>query len=141
MLTFWKLLHTLALVVGVGGGVANLIAMGRMQAAEGPAKAAISGVMRRIGMAAALGLVLLWISGIALIYALYGGWAGLPLLFWVKIAAVVALTVVSGVAQGLTLRGMARQTPPPPALMARLGRAGPVLALAATVLAVLAFSG
>lgn len=140
MMTLWKLIHMLALVVGVGGGVANLITMRQMAAAEGPARAALAGAMRQVGMAAAGALVLLWVSGVALVYALYDGWAALPLFFWLKIAAVVALTGVSATAQMLTLWGMARKSPPAPALMARLAKTGAALALAATVLAVLTFS-
>jgi hypothetical protein len=140
MITLWKMIHMLALAVGVGGGVANLIAMQQLKAAEGPARAALAVAMRHVGQAAALALILLWVSGLALASALYDSWAALPLLFWAKIAAVVALTAVSGTAQVLTLWGMARKSPPDPALMARLGKTGVALALTTTVLAVLAFS-
>ncbi|WP_212525066.1 hypothetical protein [Actibacterium sp. MT2.3-13A] len=140
MITLLRLVHILAMAVGVGGGVANLIALRRMQAAEGPAKAALAGAMRQVGMAAALALALLWVSGLALVYARYDGWAALPLFFWAKIAAVVALTAVSGAAQVLTFWGMARKSPPDPALMARLGKTGAALALTATALAVLSFT-
>jgi hypothetical protein len=140
MMTLWKMIHIFALVVGVGGGVANLILMRRLRAAEGPAKPALALAMRQIGQAAALGLVLLWVSGIALAAALYASWAAMPLLFWAKIAAVVALTAVSGTAQVLSFWGMARKSPPDPALMAKLGKTGAALALTATALAVLSFS-
>ena len=140
MMTLWKMIHMFALAVGVGGGVANLIAMRQLRAAEGPAKAALAVAMRQTGQAAALSLVLLWVSGIALAMAIYDSWTALPLLFWAKIAAVVALTAVSGTAQVLTLWGMARKSPPDPALMAKLGKTGAALALTATALAVLSFS-
>lgn len=141
MITLWKMIHMLALAVGVGGGVANLIAMRQLALAEGPARAALAVSMRHVGQAAALALILLWVSGVAMSSALYNSWAALPLLFWAKIAAVVALTAVSGTAQVLTFWGMARKSPPDPALMAKLGKTGVALALITTVLAVLAFSG
>lgn len=140
MVLFLKLLHILALVVGVGGGVANMIALRQMKRAEGPAKMAIGGVMRQVGFAAALALVVLWISGIGLVEAKYD-WGAMPPAFWIKIALVVGLTAVSGTAQVLTLRGMIRKSPPPPPLMARLGKTGAALAVATTVMAVLTFSG
>lgn len=139
MFTFMKLLHVLALIIGVGGGLINLITIRQMKTAEGPAKAALGVAMRHTGQAAALALIVLWISGIGLVEAAYD-WGDMPVLFWLKIAVVVALTAVSFTAQTMVLRGLARKSPPPPPLMAKFGKAGAALAVTITVLAVLTFS-
>ena len=36
-----------------------------------------------------------WLTGIALVYVAYDGWANLPGIFWVKLAFVVVLSLLS----------------------------------------------
>lgn len=137
MIALLKIIHFVALAVGVGGAAANMIAMPVMKAADGPAKAAVGTSMRLVAQAAAISLIVLWLSGIVMVYAIWGGWAALPAMFWVKLLDVIALTVVSGTVQYRVLSG----TPLPPPRMAVMAKAGFVFAFGAVILAVIAFSG
>lgn len=81
MIVLLKIVHFLALSVGVGGAAANLIGMPVLKAAEGPARMPLAKAQRFVGQAAAISLVLLWLSGVAMVYAIYGGWGALPAMF------------------------------------------------------------
>lgn len=135
-----KVLHFAAFSVGIGGGLAGLMAGLRARAADPGARPALGALQRFLGRASAVSVLILWASGIALVYQLPGGWSALPPLFWAKFAAVVALTGVAASTQWLVYRGMRGGRAPGPATMLRLGVAANVLAPAALVLAVLAFT-
>ena len=82
------MLHLLAMAVGLGGSVANAV-IGAMAGPENPALA--GRLQKRIGRIAFAALILLWVTGVALV--MYGPGAGtLSLWFWVKMLAVLALT-------------------------------------------------
>ncbi|MCZ0813510.1 MAG: hypothetical protein ACQEVT_17385 [Pseudomonadota bacterium] len=130
-----KFLHFIALAVAIGGGISNMVA-GRQQArASAEVKPAFAALQKRVARLSALSLAVLWLTGIALVYAIYGGWTGLGTWFWIKIAAVAALTLVSGTAQLL----MARRSPPPP-IIKPLGLSGMIFAQLSVLFAVLAFT-
>jgi hypothetical protein len=88
-------LHFLGLMMGAGGGFGSMIVM-RSAATRSPEQAA---VLRSLGPTltrfAMMGLVLLWASGLALVWRQYGGFEPLPVLFWVKIAFVLTLTLAA----------------------------------------------
>lgn len=88
-------LHLLGLMMGAGGGFGSMIVM-RRALAMAPEQA---GVLRSVGPAlgrfSLAGLILMWITGAALVFIKYGGFGGLPQLFWVKMLFVLSLTIAA----------------------------------------------
>ncbi|MCW9041925.1 MAG: hypothetical protein OQK05_01160 [Pseudopelagicola sp.] len=134
-----KLLHILMAVTGVGFGLAALLT-GMAAAGTPPAQNLLLGPLRiRFARISFASLLLLWLSGLWLYGGRYLG-AEVPALFWVKIGAVILLTLASGTAQVMLLRAARGGPAPTPATMMRLSKAGATFALAALCLAVLTFS-
>ncbi|CUH64005.1 hypothetical protein TG4357_01012 [Thalassovita gelatinovora] len=134
------ILHFLAMAVGVGGSVASMITGITAGGLPPEARPSVGLVQRRIGIAAAIALALLWITGIWLLFLLYGGISGLFLLFDLKILAAAVLTGISIRMQLLSIRGRKTGIPPPPATTRKLGIAGLITSLTVVVLAVLSFN-
>lgn len=126
-------LHFVGLVMGAGPGLANMV-IGRQAAAASPDGAA---ALRRLppilAKVSVTGLVVLWVSGLIMVWSRWGGPGNLPTAFWVKMIFVVVLTVVVGLVHK-TLADIKRTGNP--ALAARLPRLGPLAGLS-TLLAVL----
>lgn len=84
--------HIIGLMMGAGGGFGSMIS--QREALKRPADQAA--VLRSIGPALAnfsmIGLILMWVSGLALVFLKYGGFAGLPQMFWVKFIFISTLT-------------------------------------------------
>jgi hypothetical protein len=142
MIEALRILHFLALAAGIGGGLASMLAARQgADPASGPeARAALGRLRLRLSRVTAGAVALLWLSGIALVHAGWTGWGALPGLFWAKLAFVAALTAITLRAQQLVLRAGRSGTPPPAPAMARLGQGAMGSALAALVLAVVAFT-
>ena len=85
--------HLMGLVLGMGSGVA-LATVGRVQA-ERP-ETVLDRVAEMLRMNSHVGLALLWISGPLILWLRYGGFGGVGVWFWLKLAGVVVLTVAVG---------------------------------------------
>ena len=139
MIATLKILHYLAFSVGIGGGIANVLA-GRIAGQAGPAVAApIGRLQARIGLASALALVVLWVTGLWLTVALYPAVGALPTAFWVKIVAVLALTATAAILQRNAFAARRTGRPPPPA-QKWLGVLATGLAVVAVIFAAIAFT-
>lgn len=140
MLVFLKIIHFLSLSVGIGGGVANSIIgarAARVEPSVRPVLGAVSGLIGKISFGA---LVLLWLTGIAMVFVAYGGWADLGAAFWVKIVFVAALTALSITLNMLVMRAERTRTPPPAARMKRLGQLAGLCSIIIVISAVIAFT-
>ncbi|MCP4380970.1 MAG: hypothetical protein GY798_06055 [Hyphomicrobiales bacterium] len=132
------MLHFLGLAMGLAGGFGNLV-MSRLIAQAKPSDAMVlarfpSAIVR----VSDIGLVLLWVTGVILIFSRFDGLGNMPLAFWIKIVAVVALTGLVGFMHTL----MAKAKRGDAGARARLPKVGPfamLSALLAIVFAVLAF--
>jgi hypothetical protein len=86
--------HLIGLMMGAGGGFGSMIVMGA--ANKAPAEQAMA--LRRLGPTLArfslVGLVVMWMTGIALFF-MAGGPAAMPLLFWIKLIFVATLTLAA----------------------------------------------
>ena len=134
-----RILHYLAFSIGLGGGLANMLA-GRLAAAAPEAARPVLGrLSAQIGRASALSLVVLWLTGVAMF--VNTGWtlAAMSGAFWAKMAAVLVLTGCAAAMQTLGFRAARANRPPPAQSMARLGLLANLAALTALALAVLAF--
>lgn len=134
------IIHFLAFSIGIGASVSNLIIGAKAAGSEPQFRPALGSASEAIGKAATICLLLLWLTGVAMIYLDWDGWASLPPLFWVKIAAVLVLTLCSGLLNWHVLRAKRAGTPPPAPTMALLGRLGSASALIALILAVITFT-
>ena len=135
------ILHFLGFGAGLGTSLSNLI-LGRVAAgADAAARPALEQAARGIGIMGVVALLLLWATGAALVYLSFGGWAGLPGLFWVKLAAVLALTGCVVLINLTAIRAARAGTPPPGARMRLLGQIAALSGIAAMALAVFAFRG
>ncbi|MCP5072406.1 MAG: hypothetical protein GY947_03820 [Rhodobacteraceae bacterium] len=139
MLDLLKTIHFLSFSMGIGGGIANAILGAKLAQAEPEFSAKFAPVARVVGRLSFLGLILLWLTGGAMLSLAYDGWTGLPVMFWIKIGFVVVLTFAATLAQVLVLGAQVRKRAPNPAHMAKLGMAITGSAVLAVVFAVLAF--
>ena len=131
MLATLKILHLLALAIGLGGGIANLM-IGRMAGPEGAP--VTRPIQKRIGRMAFGGLILLWITGLWMLSLSYT-LGDLALWFWVKMLVVLAMTAAAVTAQVALLR----PGPDTPAKLRKLGLMVSTAAALAVVFAVLSF--
>jgi len=137
MLTL-KIIHLLAVITGVGFSFANLL-VGKMSAQAAPAAMAEIGPIRaRLGQLSFLSLVVLWITGIWMFQAGYGG-GELPMMFRIKIALVILLTFLSVGLQYLAIRAARRGQPPPPKRMKNLGMGAGITSVLVVISAVMVF--
>ncbi len=133
------IVHFFSFSLGIGCGFANMV-VGRTAAKADPAARPFLGAASRmIGQIATLGLILLWLTGIALVFRGWDSLGGLPKLFWLKIAAVLVLTGISVLMNLHGIRASRSGTPPPAETMKKLGMLGGIASTTAMVLAVLAF--
>lgn len=133
-----KIIHLLGLAAGLGFGLANVVAMQRMASTPEAARPALAALIKLNGRIAFGGIVLLWLTGLWLYLTKYAG-APLGAAFHAKLTVVVVLTALAAYAQWLLLRAERTGTPPPANIMRLISRTVPALAIAAVVLAVIAF--
>ena len=132
MIATLKILHFLALAIGLGGGVASAI-VGAKITANNPATGAP--VQKLLGRMAFAALIVLWITGIWLYRTLYPGAVPSPW-FWIKMAAVLVLTAAALAAQYTAFN----PGPDTPARMKRLGMITTGAAALSVIFAGLAFT-
>jgi len=130
MLETLKIIHFLALAVGLGGGVANAIVGAKITSQAPPLGGPVQRLLGRLSFVA---LIVLWLTGLWMAF----GTTGLDgsVWFWIKIIVVLAMTTAAVAAQVAQMRGTAT-----PDLMKKLGMGITAGAALAVVFAVLAFS-
>ena len=88
-------LHIIGLMMGAGGGFGSMLTM-RQAGALPPEQAsplrAMGPVLARFST---IGLVLMLLTGPALVLLKYGGFGAMPSLFWVKMIFVTSLTLAA----------------------------------------------
>lgn len=132
--------HFVGLVMGFAGGIGSAVSMRYAGEASADGAAALRLLPPVFANISAVGLLLLWITGAIMIWSVFGGPGGLPGLFWLKIAFVLLLTVLTG---ALHATHAAIRRTGNAALGGRLGMIGPasgISALAAMLIAVLVFN-
>lgn len=140
MIETLKIIHFIALAVGIGGGVANAIIGARAARSEPPIKVTLGSISGLIGKISGAAIILLWLTGIALVYLLFDGWANLPWAFWIKLAFVVVLSLLSLRLNLYVMQANRTRTPPPAATMKMLGQVAGLTSLLIVVFAVIAFT-
>ena len=88
-------LHLVGLMMGAGGGFGSMIVM-RGASAMAPEQAGpLRGLGPALGRFSSVGLLLMLVTGPTLVFMKYGGFGGLPSLFWVKMIFVSSLTLAA----------------------------------------------
>jgi hypothetical protein len=135
---FVLFLHFFGLMVGAAGGFASGILMRRALAMPADEAKVVRGVGPLLANVAAAGLLLLWVTGLIMVWSKWDGFGSLPSLFWAKAVFILTLTLVTGLIHmtyGQIRKGNV-------AMAARLPKLGPmagVSSLLAVLFAVLAF--
>jgi hypothetical protein len=130
--------HFLGLAVGLSTGFANMVMAGLIAQAAPQEKAVLGRFPPAMARVGAIGLAMLWASGIAIVLTRYGTFAILPRPFIIKLAAVVMLTLIVGYIHVLMPRAQRGDA----AAMARIQLLGKItgpLAIIAIIFAVITF--
>lgn len=131
-------LHFLGLMIGAAGGLASGILMRRALILPAEDAKVVRSLGPLLANVSAIGVVLLWITGLIMVWSKWDGFGNLPGLFWAKAVFIVSLTVIVGLIHmtyGQIRKGNV-------AMAARLPIPGPlagVSSLLAVLFAVLAF--
>jgi len=133
-------LHLFGLMLGAAGGLSSSLIMRRAAAAPAEQAQVLRGLGPMLANVSAVGLVLLWLTGLILVWAVWDGPANLPGLFWVKMAFVIALTAAVGAIHA-TYAAIRRGEAARAALLPKLGPAAGLSSLLAVLFAVLSFTG
>ncbi|MBD3678729.1 MAG: hypothetical protein HUJ27_10055 [Rhodobacteraceae bacterium] len=133
-------IHFLSLAVGVGGGVASAVAAATAAGQEPPGKMAIGKVTSKVGDIGYAALILLWVTGLWLVFAEHGGFGALPGTFTAKMVGVLGLTGALTAMQVVKRKAMAAGGPPNPATMKMLGQIALASSVFAVVMAVVTFA-
>lgn len=134
------IIHFLSFSAAIGAATANLITGARMATIPSDARPQVGAIRLTIGQVSTFGLILLWLTGIAMVVTSQGSAVFDNPLFVIKMLVVIVLTVISTLLNLTIARARAAGTPPDPARMMRLGKSGLAAAVLALILAILAFS-
>lgn len=131
------ILHLLGFGAGAATSIGNFAVLNLIQAAPGdaPVLGKVPPVLARVGQ---VGLATLWITGLIMVWSIYGGPAVLDWAFWAKIACVVSLTGVV-IVLDLTIRKVRSGDRTAAASLPLLGRIAAALLFLVVVFAVMAF--
>lgn len=140
MLEFLKIIHFLSFSVAIGAGVANIIVGLRIGTLPPAALPQIGAIRLSFGKASTIGLILLWISGIAMVFGAGVGETFSNFTFLIKLAAVLQLSYISVLANLALARARAAGRPPNAGWMTILGKSATVTAAVTVMLAVVAFN-
>lgn len=133
---FWKFLHIFGLMLGAASGLGAMAVARQARRAGGPTPelAALRPWFGRLGLA---GIILIWISGLALWMFRYA-FADLGPAYSLKlVVALVLLGVI--LALTATMRSATKAGTPPPAWLPKLGMTTPILTLIAMGLGIWVF--
>ncbi|MGB8315670.1 MAG: hypothetical protein WCE69_14425 [Aestuariivirga sp.] len=131
-------LHFVGLMLGAAGGFASAVLMRRALVLPADEAKVVRGLGPILAKVSAIGVAVLWLTGLIMVWSKWDGFGSLPQLFWVKAIFILSLTVVIGLIHmtyGQIRKGNA-------AVAARLPRLGPLAGLSsllAVLFAVLAF--
>lgn len=131
------ILHLLGLLMGAAGGISSMLIMRRALAAPPEQAGALRSVGPMLARLSTIGLVLMWITGLAMVLEV-GGFGGLPPLFWAKFLFVSTLTLAA-IAIEITYAEIKKGNFAAASRLPRLGPVAGISSLLAVIFAVLTF--
>mgnify|MGYP000296257969 CR=1 FL=1 len=132
-------LHFLGLAMGLSAGFGNLVIAGLMAKATPDERRALKKFSPAIARVRDIGLVILWLTGLTLVFAKWDGFGNMPGLFHAKLTVVVLMTLTIGFAHSLAKK-VAADDPAAIVKAQLVGKAIFFLAVTAVALAVWAFN-
>lgn len=87
--------HLFGLMLGAAGGIASGLIMRRAASVSGEHAVALRGLGPVLARLSTIGLVLMWVTGPALVQFRYGGFDAMPAMFWIKLVFVLSLTLAA----------------------------------------------
>jgi hypothetical protein len=136
---FVLFLHFFGLTLGAAGGTASGILMRRAASLPPDQAATIRSLGPMLANLAAIGLAILWVTGLYLVWSKWGGAENLPTAFWIKLAFVVLLTVFTVIIHVTYAQIRKTKNPALGSRLAKLGPASGISMLAALLFAAYAF--
>jgi len=133
-------LHFVGLMLGATGGFGSALIMRRAVVAGPEAGGQLRALGPMLANVSAVGLALMWASGLVLVWSRWGGPGNLPGLFWLKFVFVLSLTAAA-VAIHATYAEVKRGNLTAAARLPKLGPVAGVSSLLAVLTAVFTFSG
>lgn len=131
-------IHFFGLMLGSAGGLASGILMRKALTMPPEQAQTIRGLGPLLANVSGIGLVLLWITGVIMVFSKWGGIAYFGWAFWVKMVFVLLLTAASVVIH-MTYAEIAKGNRSVAVRLPKLGPVSGLSALLAVFFAVLAF--
>ncbi|MDP3736763.1 MAG: hypothetical protein Q8R02_05210 [Hyphomonadaceae bacterium] len=130
--------HFIGLMLGAGGGLGSTVVMGYARSLPTEQAEPVRAVGPTLARMSTVGLVLMLLTGVALIAFKYGGFDAMPLMFWIKLVFAGTLTLAVILIE-VTYARMAKGNAKAAEMLPRFGPVAGISALAAVVFAALAF--
>jgi uncharacterized membrane protein len=127
-------LHFLGLAMGFAAGFGHMVMAGLMAKATPDERRTLSRFPPAIARVGDIGLVLLWLTGLTLVFVKWQGFGNMPALFHAKLTAVVLMTLAIGFIHSLGKKIAAGD----PAAIAKAQATGKVVFLLAVTIVTLA---
>jgi hypothetical protein len=89
-------LHLVGLILGAAGGFASAVIMRRALVLPADEAKAVLGLGPILANVSLTGLIVMWATGLILVWSKWGSIASLPDMFWVKAIFILSLTIVTG---------------------------------------------
>lgn len=132
-------LHLVGLMLGAAGGFASAVIMRRALVLPADEAKVVRGLGPILANVSLTGLVLMWATGLILVWSKWGGIAALPDMFWLKAIFIASLTIVTGLIH-MTYAEIRKGNAAAAAKLPKFGPMAGVSALLAVLFAVLAFN-
>jgi protoporphyrinogen IX oxidase len=130
--------HIIGLMMGAGGGFGSMIAQREALKRSADQAATLRSIGPALARFSSIGLVIMLITGPALVQLKYGGFSAMPQLFWVKMIFVTTLTIAAITMELLYAQSKAGNQAAAPRVAA-FGPIAGISSILAVVFAVLAF--
>ena len=132
-------LHFFGLMLGAAGGFASAVIMRRALVLPADEARVVRGLGPILANVSLTGLVVMWATGLILVWSKWGGIESLPQMFWVKAIFILSLTVMTGLIH-MTYAEIRKGNPAAAAKLPKFGPMAGISALLAVLFAVLAFN-
>jgi hypothetical protein len=132
------IVHFAGLMMGAGGGIGSTIVMGYARSLPEEQAIIVRGAGPALARLSTFGLVLMLVTGGALVQFRYGGFGAMPQMFWVKLVFVATLTLAAILIE-VTYAQVKKGNAAAATNLPRLGPVAGISALLAVVFAALAF--
>lgn len=133
------MLHFIGLTMGFAVPFANIVMMSLINKATPPEKAILGRFPLAMSMVGKIGLVILWATGLTMVFTRWHGFSTLPTTFHIKLTAVVLLTATIGYISHLEKR-IKKGDAAALVRVQAVGKAAMGFALVAVIFAVLTFN-